>query len=245
VRGMAIVALTAVCLATASPVLAAARVSVLPVQGSWDVAEVVVNGQVVLRMRTDYGGYSARERAAIVAERIRLFCNTPGTPVAARLNGEVVVLWSGHVVATVDKQVAEINSSSRWELAEIWAKKLREALGLSAAKASDGVQEVDWAQEDVAYGVASWYGPGFHGRPTASGEIFDQEELTAAHRTLQFGTLVEVTNLANGRSVVVRINDRGPFVEGRIIDLSLGAARLLGMLDAGLARVRLRLVKQR
>lgn len=87
--------------------------------------------------------------------------------------------------------------------------------------------------------VASWYGPGFHGRPTASGVIYDQGGMTAAHRTWPLGTNVRVTHLASGRSVVVRINDRGPFVEGRDIDLSLGAAHRLGMVDEGTAQVRL------
>jgi rare lipoprotein A len=90
----------------------------------------------------------------------------------------------------------------------------------------------------VEDGVASWYGPGFHGRRTASGEVYDQHELTAAHRTLPIGTRVVVTNLVNGRSVEVRINDRGPFVEGRTIDLSYAAARSIGMIGTGTARVR-------
>ena len=85
--------------------------------------------------------------------------------------------------------------------------------------------------------TASWYGPGFHGRLTASGERFDQNALTAAHRTLSFGTRVRVTNHATGRSVVVRINDRGPFVGNRAIDLSRGAARAIGV--TGTARVSL------
>lgn len=88
-------------------------------------------------------------------------------------------------------------------------------------------------------GVASWYGNEFHGRPTSSGEVFDQNDLTAAHRTLPFGTHVMVTNLANDRSVVVRINDRGPFVRGRIIDLSYAAARVLGLIGPGTGLVRL------
>lgn len=88
-------------------------------------------------------------------------------------------------------------------------------------------------------GIASWYGPGFHGRPTASGERYDQNALTAAHPTLPLGTWARVTNLANGRQVVVRINDRGPFVRGRRIDLSRAAARRLGMLGAGTAAVRI------
>ncbi len=88
-------------------------------------------------------------------------------------------------------------------------------------------------------GMASFYGEGFHGRPTASGERFDKEAMTAAHRTLRFGSCVRVVNVANGRTVEVRVNDRGPFVHGRIIDVSEGAARRLGMIQAGVARVRL------
>ncbi|HHP7245275.1 MAG TPA: septal ring lytic transglycosylase RlpA family protein, partial [Elainellaceae cyanobacterium] len=86
-------------------------------------------------------------------------------------------------------------------------------------------------------GMASWYGPGFNGRRSASGEVFNQNALTAAHRSLPFGTMVEVTNRNNGLSVVVRINDRGPFGGGRVIDLSAGAARAIGMIQTGVAPV--------
>jgi rare lipoprotein A len=86
-------------------------------------------------------------------------------------------------------------------------------------------------------GMASWYGPGFDGRATASGERFDQDDLTAAHRRLPLGTHVRVTNLANGRSVVVRINDRGPYARGRLIDVSRAAARRIGMTEHGVTRV--------
>lgn len=88
-------------------------------------------------------------------------------------------------------------------------------------------------------GVASWYGPGFHGRQTASGERFNQFALTAAHRSLPFGTQVRVTNIRSGRSVVVRINDRGPHIRGRIIDLSKKAAQVLGVFSQGSAPVQL------
>ena len=91
-------------------------------------------------------------------------------------------------------------------------------------------------------GIASWYGVPYHGRPTASGEIFDMERLTAAHRALPFETWVEVTNLSNGKQVDVRITDRGPFVHGRIIDLSMAAARQIDMVRAGTARVRLKVI---
>jgi len=86
-------------------------------------------------------------------------------------------------------------------------------------------------------GIASYYGKEYHGRTTASGEIFDMTKLTAAHRSLPFGINVRVTNLSNNHSVIVRVNDRGPFIAGRIIDLSLAAAQRLGMITAGLARV--------
>lgn len=102
-------------------------------------------------------------------------------------------------------------------------------------------------REDFHYdetGIASWYGPGFHGRRTANGEIYDQNALTAAHPTLQMPSLVRVTNLANGRSLVVRINDRGPFVRGRIIDLSRRGAELLGFLREGVTPVRVQVLTE-
>lgn len=90
-----------------------------------------------------------------------------------------------------------------------------------------------------AQGMASWYGPGFDGNHTASGEIFNQEAMTAAHPSLPMGTKVRVTNLDTGRTVLVRINDRGPFHGGRILDLSAGAARVIGVMDSGVAPIRL------
>jgi len=106
-------------------------------------------------------------------------------------------------------------------------------------KAKPG-KEKRWRQE----GIASWYGKKYHRRKTASGERYNMYELTAAHRTLPFGTILKVTNLENGRTVKVRINDRGPFVKGRIIDLSLAAAREIGMVQAGIVRVRIVMVKK-
>lgn len=91
-------------------------------------------------------------------------------------------------------------------------------------------------------GEASWYGPGFHGKTTANGETYNQNALTAAHRTLPFDTRVRVINMDNGKSVVVRINDRGPYVGNRVIDLSRRAAREIDMIETGVARVRIVLV---
>jgi rare lipoprotein A len=93
-------------------------------------------------------------------------------------------------------------------------------------------------------GQASWYGGHFHGRDTASGETYDKEAMTAAHPRLPFGTIVKVTNEKNGWSVNVRINDRGPFAKGRIIDVSEAAARQLGMIGDGVVPVSVRIVKK-
>lgn len=93
-------------------------------------------------------------------------------------------------------------------------------------------------------GIASWYGPGFDGKKTASGERYSQHELTAAHRTLQMPSFVRVTNLENGKSVIVRVNDRGPFSRGRIIDVSEKAAKLLGMIGPGTAKVKLEMLAE-
>ena len=97
----------------------------------------------------------------------------------------------------------------------------------------------------VQYGVASWYGKKFHGNPTASGEIYDMYQLTAAHKTFPLGTYAMVTNVENNRSVEVKINDRGPFVKGRIIDLSYAAARSIDMVEKGTARVRVVVLKRK
>jgi rare lipoprotein A len=99
-------------------------------------------------------------------------------------------------------------------------------------------------ESKVHFGEASWYGPGFHGKLTASGEVFDENEFTAAHKTLPLGARVRVTNLKNGNTVDVAINDRGPFVDGRIIDLSKAAAKTLGIIHEGITRVKLELIDE-
>src|SRR5215213_6795453 len=94
-------------------------------------------------------------------------------------------------------------------------------LGITSASAEDA--------KPLQKGVASWYGPGFHGRRTANGETFNTNALTAAHRTLPFGTRIRVTNRKTGRSIVVRVNDRGPYAHGRVIDLSRASAQAIGL----------------
>ncbi len=96
--------------------------------------------------------------------------------------------------------------------------------------------------KEIQYGIASWYGAEFHGKPTSSGEIYDMYQLTAAHNTLPLGTIVMVTNLENGRSVELKVNDRGPFMKDRIIDLSYAAAQILGMWEKGTAFVKVEVI---
>ncbi|HZS81371.1 MAG TPA: septal ring lytic transglycosylase RlpA family protein [Stellaceae bacterium] len=138
----------------------------------------------------------------------------------------------------------------------MWFRSVAGAIGLSLLvlpaptghdplAALQRLREADWAmaaapaqwQAFRQIGTASWYGAKFHGRLTASGQRFDRRRLTAAHRTLPLGTRARIVNLANGRSVEVTVTDRGPYVRGRIIDLSEKAAQLLGMTKEGLAAV--------
>ncbi|MEK6584447.1 MAG: septal ring lytic transglycosylase RlpA family protein, partial [Nitrospirota bacterium] len=95
----------------------------------------------------------------------------------------------------------------------------------------------------VERGVASWYGEDFHGKPTSSGEIYNMYDLTAAHKLMPLGTVAKITHLDNGRSVVVKINDRGPFIDGRVIDLSYSAASEIGMVEEGVSKVEIKVLK--
>jgi rare lipoprotein A len=109
----------------------------------------------------------------------------------------------------------------------------------SQGKGARQANSRETSKKKIIRGQASWYGPGFHGKKTASGEIFDQSRLTAAHKTLPLGTKAKVTNLENGNTVEVEINDRGPYVGDRVIDLSRAAANALGFVESGLTLVRI------
>jgi len=155
------------------------------------------------------------------------------------------------VLATVDSQTILPNTTRNLETDALAATNLIRRLMGNAAPLSDVAGKPKPPTIAIGpirlrlNGFASWYGPGFDGNASASGEIFDQEALTAAHLTLPFGTRVRVTNLDNGSSVVVRINDRGPYADDRVIDLSAGAARVVGLIQAGVAPVRLDVIDDR
>jgi rare lipoprotein A len=122
--------------------------------------------------------------------------------------------------------------------------KLPEKVGKQIPEKSDGnnLNYSQQIQQNIVTGWASFYGPGFHGNLTANGEKFNKHELTAAHRTLPFGTLVRVTNTINSMSVIVRINDRGPYIKNRIIDLSAEAGKILKMTNSGITIVNLEVI---
>ena len=127
------------------------------------------------------------------------------------------------------------------------AKVVHTTVKVSKSSVSGQVKKVSYSPvgakaKFASAGVASYYGPGFHGRRTANGERFDMHAMTAAHRTLSFGTLVKVTNLSNGKSTVVRVTDRGPYVGNRVIDLSVAAAKQIGSTHSGVAQVSLEIV---
>ncbi|MEO0348754.1 MAG: septal ring lytic transglycosylase RlpA family protein [Cyanobacteria bacterium P01_A01_bin.15] len=140
--------------------------------------------------------------------------------------------------ASETENVLQVTNRLRRLLGDGTAEPVTEVTG----KPAPPVQQVAAVRSSYR-GMASWYGPGFHGRRSASGESFNQHAMTAAHRTLPFGTQVRVTNVNNGRQVVVRINDRGPFSQGRIIDLSAGAASAIGLRSAGVGPVQIEVLR--
>lgn len=190
-------------------------------------------------------------RAAQVALRIDQFYQASGDPESIHVRWdeeleEYVISLEGESLVLINEATYYANTTGEHAQDALHAaNRLRTLLG-----GADPLTEVEGQPEPVVVaarsewdvtsmftGQASWYGPGFHGRHTASGEVFNQNALTAAHRTLPFGTRVRVTNVHNGRHVVVRINDRGPFSRGRVIDLSAEAARAIGLDRAGVGPV--------
>lgn len=209
--------------------------------GQAGVWEVTVNGQVAIRIRAGSGGMSAEERAHAVAERLRrgLECAGPEAVKPAIVRGSFAVAAGDLLVVTVDPQHGGANGSSCYDLALRWANNIRAACGVSVLSENGGhLVSLDGERgRTVLIGRASWYGGRWHGRPTATGEVYDENSLTAAHRTLPFGTLVRVTNLSNGKQVTVRINNRGPYIAGRDIDLSRAAAEAIDLIERGVAPV--------
>ena len=206
-------------------------------------ADVYLKIQRVISLPGDDGSRANAIADALnkahAAGRLRADKITPG-----RRNGAYVILAGRDTLLTVDDKLASLAGTRPAMLTMRWLDNLRTAMGGAAfSTASRGGLGIGGALVGRSMtGHASWYGPGFHGRRAASGERFDQNKLTAAHKTLPFGTLLLVTNTHNNRTCLVRINDRGPYVAGRMIDLSAAAARAVGI--SGVGQVRIDILKQ-
>jgi len=174
--------------------------------------------------------------AEAIAVRWQQGCNCYSIKVN---NEELVQINSKTILPDTTRNLAEdaLQATNRLRRLMGNAPPLREIVGKPPVR---NVAQISFGSIRLQItGMASWYGPGFHGNRSASGEVYDQNAMTAAHRSLPFGTNVQVTNLDNGRSVVVRINDRGPYERGRVIDLSAAAARILGLIQSGVAPVKI------
>lgn len=187
------------------------------------------------------------------ANKIQLRWNPERASYSIRVKGKEVVELNRHtILANTTQNLAEDSIQATNLLRQLVGNAPPLGQTANKPKPQNGTEAGSSAAQTASQpvllrlrGLASWYGPGFHGNHSASGEIFNQNAMTAAHRSLPFGTKARVTNLNNGRSVIVRINDRGPYVRNRIIDVSAAAARLLGMTKTGVAPVRIEVLDTR
>lgn len=224
----------------------------IAVRKAWETGHsaVYINNKEVVRFRTEAGGVSPYGRAKKVAAGLNDFLLKGGSPrdIKPGLEGNQVVIRTGEaVLLTVDSATAGQCKSNPRTLALQWTNRIRQALGADGADRTVASRGLFGGSRELLApyrstgvlltGMASWYGPGFHGRRSANGSRFNMYDLTAAHRSLPFGTLVKVMNHRTGKSCVVKITDRGPFHGNRIIDLSKGAASAIGLLGSGVGRV--------
>lgn len=228
-------------------------------------ASVLINDREVVRFRTSRPGASPLARARHMASTLHGYLSNQGAArgITPALSGNTPVIRAGsHELVVLDAPGAALaKQADAHQLALVWTNQIRQALGAppitrGLAVASRSLISREETRTPVAApsaalldsfsrpggtflgsGMASWYGPGFHGRRSSDGTRFDMNQMTAAHRTLPFGTLVRVHNKRTGKHVVVRISDRGPFIAGRILDVSRAAAVALGMLGSGVAPV--------
>lgn len=231
--------------------MAVLRIDHLPVLTFFDMSEAGAAKGTDAAITTTEG--DLLQRAETVARQIDTFVQSEGNPEAIGVSWdadqeEYVISLDGEQLVLINETTGYANTTGQRQADALQAaNRLRNLLGATTNLTTvEGAPEPElvaavqsnWRVDSTFTGRASWYGPGFHGNHTASGEVFNQYALTAAHRTLPFGTRVRVTNVNNNRYVVVRINDRGPFSHGRVLDLSAGAAREIGLHSAGVGTVR-------
>lgn len=226
-------------------------------------ASLFINQQEVVKLRYELGGISPEIRMKLVKDRLNRFL-AEGDPVDIKPGehqGEVVIKMGDNVLLTVSDSMAEALELKPEDLAFVWTNQIRQSLGEEPLSKSESIATAApipaaWSIPTVKKhikpvmpvisnpsGMASWYGVPFHGRRTASGEPYNMYAYTAAHKTLPFHTRVKVTNMHNGKSVVVRINDRGPYAHGRVLDLSKQAASEIGLLRSGTAPIKMEVVE--
>ncbi|MBD2104811.1 septal ring lytic transglycosylase RlpA family protein [Leptolyngbya sp. FACHB-261] len=199
--------------------------------------QVLVNERPILKLRD-------RERAEVIADQIGLMLvlnpELNADQIRPALVADVpVVRFRERVLFTIDRKLAAAQKRNSVSLLQDSLNRLRTALGerpLSMVEVQADLYNLKATRQRLK-GLASWYGPRFNGRPTASGETFEQREFTAAHPTLPFNTFLQVTNRHTGSSVIVRVNDRGPYVKPRMLDLSRAAAYALGSTHPGVVPV--------
>lgn len=199
-------------------------------------AYVKIDGHIVMTFTDEWNDVSAYDKAREAAQNLEDTI-TEGRGIEdirpGLLPGNVFTIKLGDMVLSMIGKAKEGESPKSWEKTLEWVNKVRSSLGAQPFSVENIRSSL------TQYGKASWYGGFFHGRRTSSGERYDMYELTAAHKKLPFGTEVLVTNLDNKKSVLVRVTDRGPFVAGRIIDLSRSAAEVIGIIGRGVANVRI------
>jgi rare lipoprotein A len=238
-------------------------IQVLP--QSLDSTSLYVNTVEVLRLSGTTAQGSSYKRVCAIASALRVsMLSNSGNAANIRINPKASnsLLINNTPLLTVSAEAAKQLQDSPKNVTLLFGNRLRAALGYNSlvlpvteevkksaeAKSADADKDSDKGEKKQAYkstgrrytGVASWYGPHFHGRKTASGKRFNMYAMTAAHRSLPFGTLVRVVNQTNHKTCIVQINDRGPYAHGRIIDLSKGAARAIDM--SGTAKVALEVI---
>ncbi len=217
-------------------------------------AVVSINNKQIAWLIADTQEYSVAQRAEIFSNKLKQLIDNKIDPNAIRpyKSGKFVVVKAGDFfLFTADKENAKKFGVSTHELAFEWANSARKALGASelikdySLVVSRGGYSSDFEKNylgAIVKGVASWYGHPFHGQTSSDGSRYNMYEFTAAHKQLPFGTLVKVTNLKTDKSCVVKITDRGPYIDGREIDLSKNTANHLGMLASGISKVQLEIV---
>lgn len=225
-----------------------------------DTTSLFVNGTEILRFQGTVNERNSYQRVKAMADKLNRLLVTgdeslthirPAMQADNAGEKQAVIRFGDDVLTTVDAQTAKAAKDSQAKLAFRYANRLRQALGALPLQ-NGAFPEMNAVAKTTPHykgtgrtqvGMASWYGPYFHGRRAADGSRFNMNALTAAHKTLPFGTVVKVVNQRTHKSCFVKITDRGPYAHGRVIDLSKGAAKAIGMLGSGVARVSLEVVK--